>query len=36
VLVTIFFFTMDICLCGAILNLKAFCFEAIPDVVLPV
>jgi hypothetical protein len=24
-------FTMDVCLCGAILNLKAFCFGAIPD-----
>ena len=23
--------TMDLCLCGAILNLKAFCFGAIPD-----
>jgi len=23
---------MDICLCGAILNLKAFCFGAIPDI----
>jgi hypothetical protein len=27
------FFTMDFCLiCGAILNLKAFCFGAIPDI----
>jgi hypothetical protein len=25
------FFSMDFCLCGAILNLKAFCFGAIPD-----
>jgi len=23
--------TIDFCLCGAILNLKAFCFGAIPD-----
>ena len=30
------FFTMDICLFGTILNLKAFYFEAIPDVWLPV
>ena len=28
------FFTMDICLCGAILNLKAFCFGAIPDIMI--
>ena len=28
------FFTMDFCLCGAILNLKAFCFGAIPDIML--
>jgi hypothetical protein len=27
---------MDICLFGTILNLKAFYFEAIPDVWLPV
>ena len=26
-----FFLTMDFCLCGAILNLKAFYFGAIPD-----
>jgi hypothetical protein len=26
------YFTMDICLFGTILNLKAFYFEAIPDV----
>ena len=26
------FFTMDFCLCGALLNLKAFCFGAIPDI----
>ena len=25
---------MDFCLCGAILNLKAFCFEAIPDIMI--
>ena len=30
----IFFFTMDFCLCGAILNLKAFCFGAIPDIMI--
>jgi len=23
---------MNFCLCGAILNLKAFCFGAIPDI----
>jgi hypothetical protein len=28
------FFTMDFCLCGAILNLKAFCFGAIPDIMI--
>jgi hypothetical protein len=27
-------FTMDFCLCGAILNLKAFCFGAIPDILI--
>jgi hypothetical protein len=27
-------FTMDFCLCGAILNLKAFCFGAIPDIMV--
>ena len=27
-------FTMDLCLCGAILNLKAFCFGAIPDIMI--
>jgi hypothetical protein len=26
--------TMDFCLCGAILNLKAFCFGAIPDILI--
>ena len=26
--------TMDFCLCGAILNLKAFCFGAIPDIMI--
>jgi hypothetical protein len=26
--------TMDFCLCGAILNLKAFCFGAIPDITI--
>jgi hypothetical protein len=26
--------TMDLCLCGAILDLKAFCFEAIPDIMI--
>jgi hypothetical protein len=25
------FLTIDFCLCGVILNLKAFCFGAIPD-----
>ena len=25
---------MDCCLCGAILNLKAFCFGAIPDIMI--
>jgi hypothetical protein len=29
-----FFFTMDFCSCGAILNLKAFCFGAIPDIMI--
>jgi hypothetical protein len=29
-----YFFTMDFCLCGAILNLKAFCFGAIPDIMI--
>jgi hypothetical protein len=28
------YFTMDFCLCGAILNLKAFCFGAIPDILI--
>jgi hypothetical protein len=28
------FYTMDFCLCGAILNLKAFCFGAIPDIII--
>jgi hypothetical protein len=28
------FFTMDFCLCGAILNLMAFCFGAIPDIMI--
>ena len=27
-------FTMDFCFCGAILNLKAFCFGAIPDIMV--
>jgi hypothetical protein len=27
-------FTVDFCLCGAILNLKAFCFGAIPDIMI--
>jgi len=27
-------FTMDFCLCGAILNLKAFCFGRIPDIMI--
>ena len=27
-------FTMDFCLFGAILNLKAFCFGAIPDIMI--
>jgi hypothetical protein len=25
---------MDFCLCGAVLNLKAFCFGAIPDIMM--
>jgi hypothetical protein len=25
---------MDFCLCGAILNLKVFCFGAIPDMMI--
>jgi hypothetical protein len=25
---------MDFCLCGPILNLKAFCFGAIPDIMI--
>jgi hypothetical protein len=29
-----FFLTMDFCLCGAILNLKAFCFGVIPDIII--
>ena len=28
------FFTIDFCLCGTILNLKAFCFGAIPDIMI--
>jgi hypothetical protein len=28
------FFTMDFCLCGAILNLKAFCFGAFPHTMM--
>ena len=28
------FFTMDFCLFGAILNLKAFCFGAIPVIII--
>ena len=27
-------FTMDFCFCGAILNLKAFCLGAIPDIMI--
>jgi len=27
---------MDFCLCGVILNLKAFCFGAIPDIMIRV
>ena len=27
-------FTMDFCLCGTILNLKALCFGAIPDIMI--
>jgi hypothetical protein len=27
-------FTMNVCLCGAILNFKAFCFGAIPDIMI--
>ena len=27
-------FTMDFCLCGAILNLKVFSFGAIPDIMI--
>ena len=27
-------FRMDFCLCGAILNLKAFCLGAIPDIMV--
>jgi hypothetical protein len=26
--------TMDFCSCGAILNLKVFCFGAIPDIMI--
>jgi type IV secretory pathway VirB3-like protein len=26
--------TVDFCLCGAILNLNAFCFGAIPDIMI--
>jgi hypothetical protein len=25
---------MDFCLCGAILNLKVFCFKAIPNIMI--
>ena len=28
------FFTVDFSLCGAILNLKAFCFGTIPDIMI--
>ena len=28
------FFSMDFCLRGAIVNLKAFCFGAIPDIMI--
>ena len=28
------FFTIDFCLCGTILNLKAYCFGAIPDIMI--
>ena len=28
------FFTIDFCLCGTILNLKAFYFGAIPDIMI--
>ena len=28
------FFKVDFCLCGAILNLKAFCFGEIPDIMI--
>jgi hypothetical protein len=28
------FFAIDFCLCDAILNLKAFCFGAIPDIMI--
>jgi hypothetical protein len=28
------FFTLDFCLCGVILDLKAFCFGAIPDIMI--
>ena len=27
-------FTINFCLCSAILNLKAFCFGAIPDIMI--
>ena len=27
-------FTMDFCLCGAILDLTAFCFGAVPDIMI--
>ena len=29
-----FFFMVDFCLCGAILNLKEFCFGAITDIMI--
>jgi hypothetical protein len=29
-----FFHTMDFCLCGVILDLKVFCFGAIPDIII--
>ena len=30
----IFFSAMGFCLCGTILNLKTFCFGAIPDILI--
>jgi len=29
-----YFFTMDFCLCGAILKLKEFCFGTIPEIMI--